>query len=97
MNNAIRYLITSEEQALRETVKRHGREFELLATMLNLYTSGTNLIGRLDDKDSETHWVWLLIIARSYNSLRSSIDLMKKAYYAQAMALIRMVTVTFPP
>ncbi len=95
MDNTIRNLIPWEKQTLEETVKRHGREFELLATMLNLYTNGTNLIGNLNDDASDTSKLWLRIIARSYQSLRMSIDLMKKAYYAQAMALIRMVTESY--
>ena len=95
MDRTVRNLIPWEKQALEETVKRHGREFELLATMLNLYINGTNLIGSLDDDASDTSKVWLRIITRSFHSLRASIDLMKKAYYAQAMALIRMVTESY--
>lgn len=92
MDNTSRDLITDEKQALIETVKKHGREFELLATMLNLYLSGFSSTGSLDDQNSDTNWVWLFLITRSFHSLRCSIELMKKAYYAQAMALLRMVT-----
>ena len=92
MDNISRNLITDEQQALKEAVKNHEREFELLTTMLNLYINAFSSTGSLNDQNSDTDWLWLFLITRSFHSLRSSIELMKKAYYAQAMALLRMVT-----
>lgn len=87
-----RDLIAYEKQAAKETNNAHGREIELLAVMLNLYISGFSLTGSLDDKNSDTDWVWLFLLTRSFHSLRCSVALMQKGYYAQTMALIRMVT-----
>lgn len=92
MNDVTLDLIKAEKEAQEITVKKHMEVFELLTTMLNLYINGFNLIPSLDSKNSDTDWVWLCLITRSYYSLRCSIELMKKAYYGQAMALIRIVT-----
>ena len=92
MNDITLDLIKAEKEAQKITVEQHPEVFELLTTMLNLYINGFNLIGTLDDKNSDTDWVWVYSITRSFYSLRCSIELMKKAYYAQAMALIRIVT-----
>jgi hypothetical protein len=85
-------LIHAEKEAQELTVKNHYDVFELLTTLLNLYTNGFSLIGNLNDKNTDIDWTWLFLITRSFYSLRCSIELMKKAYYAQAMSLIRMVT-----
>ena len=92
MNTTTRNLIEAEKKAKDITIKNHSEVFELIATMLNLYINGFNLIGRLDDKNSDTDWFWLFSTTRSFHALRCSVELMQKAYYAQAMSLIRMVT-----
>ena len=93
MGNNIRVnLVEAENQARAITIKRHYDVCELLTTMLNLYTTGFSLIGALDNKGSDTDWVWLFLITRSFFSLRCSVELMMKAYYAQAIALVRIVT-----
>jgi hypothetical protein len=91
-NNMRVNLVEAEKQARATTIKKHYDVFELLATMLNLYTTGFGLIGTLDNKTSDTDWVWLFLITRSFFSLRCSVELMTKAYYAQAIALVRIVT-----
>jgi len=88
-------LTKAERKAQDITIKNHFEVFELVATMLNLYIYGFGLIGTLDDGDRESDWVWLFLIVRSFYSIRCSIELMKKAYYAQAISLIRMVTEAF--
>lgn len=85
----------AEKEAQDITVKKHYEVFELLTTMLNIYLRGLSLIGNLDDKDSDIDWVWLFLIVRSLHSIRCSIELMRRAYYAQAVSLIRMVTETY--
>jgi len=95
MNDITLDLIKAEEEAQKITVKKHSEVFELLVQMLNTYINGFNLIPSLDSKQSDTVWIWLFLITRSFYSLRCSIELMKKAYYAQAMAIIRIVTETY--
>jgi len=92
MNNITLNLIEAEKKAQAITIKNHPEVFELVATMMSLYINGFNLIGSLDDKNSDTDWVWLFLLVRSFYSIRCSVELMKKAYYAQAISLIRMVT-----
>ena len=92
MNNTALNLIKAENEAQTITIKNHSEVFELVATTLNLYINGFSLIGSLNHKNSDTDWVWLFLITRSFYSIRCSVELMKKAYYAQAISLIRMVT-----
>jgi len=92
VGNTNRDLITEEQQTAKETSNKHQREIELLTTMLNLYIKGFSLTGSLDHQNTDTNWVWLFLLTRSFHSLRSAISLMQKGYYAQTMALIRMVT-----
>ena len=92
MNNITLNLIESEKKVKDITIKSNPEEIELLATLLSLYTNGFSLLGNLDNKTSDTNWLWLFLITRSFFSIRCSIELMMKAYYAQAIALIRIVT-----
>ena len=92
MNRRTVDLIEAEKKAKEITIKNHREEFELLTKMLNLYTSGFSMIPHLNDKNSDNDWVWLFLMTRSFLSIRCAIELMTKAYYAQAMALIRIVT-----
>ena len=92
MNNITLNLIEAEKKAREVTIKSHPKEFELLTTMLNLYTSGFSLLPHLNSKISDTHWVWLFLITRSFFSIRCAVELMAKAYYAQAIALLKIAT-----
>lgn len=92
MNDIIRDIIKAERKAQDITIKNHFELFELVTTMMNLYINGFNLIGTLDDTNSDVDWFWLFLTTRSFHSIRCSVELMKKAYYAQAVSLIRMVT-----
>jgi len=92
VNNTSIDLTTDEKQAVKGTITKDAREMELLATMLNLYINGFSSTGSLNHQNSDTNWVSLFLITRSFHSFRCSIALMQKGYYAQAMALLRMVT-----
>lgn len=92
MEDEPRNMISQEQQVQKYTIGKHGEEFELMAAMLNLYIDGFSLVGNYKLENNEADWVWLLLITRSFHSMRSSIDLIKKGYYVQAVALIRMVT-----
>ena len=92
MDNIELNILEAERKVQNITVKNHFDVFELITTMLNLHIHGFNLIGKLDDKNSDTDWVWLFLTVRSFHSMRCALELMKKAYYAQAISLIRMVT-----
>ena len=91
MNRLALDLIEAEKKAREVTVKNHPNESELLTTMLNLYTSGFSLLPHLNSKTSDTNWVYLFLITRSFLSISCAVELMRKAYYAQAIALLRVV------
>lgn len=76
----------------KETAKNHKLENELLEKLLNIYATGFGLIGKFSSKDNEANFMWILLLSHSFQSLRSSFELMQKGYYRQSMALIRMVT-----
>jgi len=75
MENISRDLIADETQTAKKTVANHGREIELLATMLNLYINGFSMTGSLNDQNTDTNWVWLFLLTRSFHSLRCSVGL----------------------
>lgn len=82
------------ESLTRETIKeKHWREIEIFTGILNIFLSGFSSMGSFELKeDNESEYVWLLILVRSFNSVRCSIDLMLKGYYSQAMSLLRTIT-----
>jgi hypothetical protein len=86
--------IAQMESLTRETIKeKHWREIEIFTGILNTFLSGFSSMGSFELKDdNESEYVWLLILIRSLNSIRCSIDLMLKGYYSQAMSLLRTVT-----
>ena len=66
MNNITLNLIESEKKVKDITIKSNPEEIELLATLLSLYTNGFSLLGNLDNKTSDTNWLWLFLITRSF-------------------------------
>lgn len=90
MNNTTLSLIEAERKAKDITIKNHPEIFDLVEIMMHLYISGLNLIGNSNIK-RDTDRVWSALIIRSYHSLICSVGLIDRGYYAQSMALIRMV------
>ncbi|HUX48629.1 MAG TPA: hypothetical protein VMV76_05640 [Dehalococcoidia bacterium] len=90
MNNTTLSLIEAEKKAKDITTKNHPEVFELVEIMMHMYISGFNLIGNSRIK-RDTDRAWSALIIRSYHSLICSVELMGRGYYAQSMALIRMV------
>jgi hypothetical protein len=86
--------IIREEALTRETIKeKHKREIEILTGILNSFLSGFSYMGLFTlQEDNESEYILLLILMRSLNSIRCSIDLMLKGYYSQSMSLLRTVT-----
>jgi len=90
VNNITLNLIEAEKKAKDITTKKHPEVFELVEIMMHLYISGLNLIGNSNIK-IDTDRVWSALTIRSFHSLICSVELTERGYYAQAMALIRMV------
>ncbi len=92
-NNELPNIMSLESLAQEDTKRNHWREIELLAAILNVFTSGFNYMGSFERKeDNEAEYIWLLIITRCFHSIRCSINLMLKGYYSQAISLLRTGT-----
>ena len=92
-NSELPNIIKLESLAQEDTKRKHRREIELFAGILNVFTSGFNYMGSFELKeDNETEYIWLLIATRCFHSIRCSINLMLKGYYSQAMSLLRTGT-----
>ncbi|HCP59987.1 MAG TPA: hypothetical protein DIT43_00140 [Dehalococcoidia bacterium] len=92
-NNELPNIIKLESLSQEETKRKHWREIELFAEILNVFTSGFSYMGSFEIKeDNETEYIWLLIVTRCFHSIRCSINLMLKGYYSQAMSLLRTGT-----
>jgi len=92
-NNELPNIIKLESRAQEDTKRKHWREIEFFAEVLNVFISGFNYMGSFELKeDNETEYIWLLIVTRCFHSIRCSINLMLKGYYSQAMSLLRTGT-----
>jgi hypothetical protein len=81
----------AERDAQIETVEKNNRDFDLIEKERRLFIDGFNKV-TFRRFNTELDHAQLLIITRSFHSFGCSLDLMKKAYYNQAMAVLRMMT-----
>jgi hypothetical protein len=89
-------LIVFETQVRKTTSKSHKKEIELLTSILNMYINGFNSIDSFTyNQDNEKETAWLLLVARSFHSMRSALQLMLMGYYGQAISLLRTITENF--
>ncbi|MBI4304109.1 MAG: hypothetical protein HY665_07220 [Chloroflexi bacterium] len=86
-------LVSAESRVRRTTSEKHPKEIELMATVLNIYTTGFNQIGAWERTEkNDIQYARLFLVARSLHSMRSATLLTINGYYAQAMAILRTVT-----
>jgi hypothetical protein len=89
-------LISFEAQVKKVTSKSHQKEIELLTNILNMYINGFSSIGSFTyNQDNEKETAWLLLVARSFHSMRGALQLMLMGYYGQAISLLRTATENF--
>jgi hypothetical protein len=89
-------LIALEAQVKKVTRDSHQKEIELITNVLNMYINGFNSIGSFTyNQDNEKETAWLLLVARSFHSMRGALQLMLMGYYGQAISLLRTVTENF--
>jgi len=89
-------LIAFETQVKKTTSKANQKEIELLTNTLNMYINGFNSIGSFTyNQDNEKETAWLLLVTRSFHSMRSALQLMLMGYYGQAISVLRTVTENF--
>lgn len=86
-------LVQLEAKVKQTTARKHQKEISLIAELLNIYTKGFNLVTSFQrTEDNDVPYAWLLLIARSYHSMRSAVLLMFSGYYDSALTLLRTVT-----
>jgi hypothetical protein len=94
MNDEVLDLPAVELEIQKQTVEKQTQEFELIERTKQALINGLNLLGAYKiDKPAET--AKILITIRSFQSFRCSIEPIKKAYYNQAVAILRMMTEDF--
>jgi len=89
-------LIAFESQVKKVTRDSHQKEIELMTNILNMYINGFNSIDSFTyNQDNEKETAWLLLVSRSFHSIRVALQLMLMGYYGQAISLLRTVTEDF--
>jgi len=82
-----------EYEVREHTRSQHKRELDLVVSVLDTYINGFNLIDSfIFTKDNEVETAWLLLVTRSFGSMRCAMQLMQTGYYGQATSLLRTVT-----
>ena len=86
-------LVQLEAKVKKTTARKQQKEISLITELLNIYTKGFNLVTSFQrTEDNDVPYVWLLLITRSFHSMRSAILLMLSGYYGSALTLLRTVT-----
>ena len=89
-------LIAFESQVKKVTRDSYQKEIELITNILNMYINGFNSINSFTyTQDNEKETAWLLLVARSFHSMRGALQLILMGYYGQAISLLRTVTENF--
>jgi len=82
-----------EAKVKQTTARKRQKEIYLIRDLLNIYTKGFNLVTPFQrTEDNDVPYAWLLLIARSFHSMRSAALLMLSGYYGSALTLLRTVT-----
>ena len=86
-------LVQFEAKVKQATTRKHQKEISLITELLNIYTKAFNLVTSFKrTEDNDVSYAWLLLIARSYHSMRSAVLLIFSGYYDSALTLLRTVT-----
>jgi len=80
----------SDGQVERTILANHAKELGLVNELLNAYLSGFSKIGSFTlSSQNELEYAWLLLVTRSFNSMRCAQMCLQKGYYTQAATLVR--------
>jgi hypothetical protein len=86
-------LLSLESKIEDDTLKNHKDEIRLIKNMLLVFMQGFNLIGKFTfNEENKITSAWILLVVRSFRSMRSAMVLMLRGYYIQAISLLRTVT-----
>jgi len=78
-----------ELQVKKITRAEKGYELNLVEQLLNCYLAGFRALSKKTGRISALVLAQLLLVVRSFTSLRCAYDLLQKGYYSQAIMLIR--------
>ena len=79
-----------ELQVKKTTHNRKRHELALIENLLNCYLGAFRALkGFKIGEITQLELAWILLVVRSFNSLRCGYDLLQKGYYSQAIMLIR--------
>ena len=82
-----------EKRVRRTTNVSHPIELNMIGELLQTFIDGFNLIGgfKLTD-DNEIQYVWLLLLAQTFRSMRTAYLSTRIGYYGEALSLLRLAT-----
>lgn len=82
-----------EAQIKEITSNKHQKELGLINDILNMYIDGFKSIKPFKyTKENVVETTWLLLLVRSFHSMRCAMPLIQTAYYGQAISLLRTIT-----
>ena len=91
MNGYLLSIDKTDDQAASTIRARHGRELDAAEAALDDILRGLSDFGAQKRKpDNRIESARLFLATRSFNSLRTAIQVLERGYYQQAMALVRM-------
>lgn len=80
-----------ESRTASATRETHAREFEILYAALEQILVGWSDLASLDQRPkARLQIAWGLLTARTFNSIRTALQVLELGYSQQAMALVRM-------
>ncbi|MEA1958999.1 MAG: hypothetical protein U9N44_04915 [Chloroflexota bacterium] len=82
----------TESKVKRITITSHKEDIFLIERLIDVYIDGFRLVDSVPIIDrSQLDHAWILLTARSFNSMRCAYELIKLGYYSQAVTLARSV------
>ena len=80
-----------EEQAAAATNRNHPRDLEVVEAALEQIKGGLDALPTTWSQDDRLYTARFLLVGRCLNSLKASLVLLRRGYYQQPLALVRMV------
>ena len=91
MNGYLLSIDTMDDKTAATVRERHTRQFRAAEAALDHVLRGlSDFASRKGKPDNRLESASLFLATRSYNSLRTALQVLERGYYQQAMALVRM-------
>ncbi|MBI2855029.1 MAG: hypothetical protein HYX87_08965 [Chloroflexi bacterium] len=80
----------SEAEVRNATLSTHHYELDIIKGLFDCYLAGFNTLSKFTyHDDNKREYLWLLLTARTFNSLRCAYDFLQKGYHSQSVILNR--------